>query len=75
MEAISIIKWCLCVTEERDICTPKFFDTYEEAYQEMKGLLVGSIADSSYADEHLGEDGGISNIKDAEENELVKIFL
>lgn|GEM_PF-4545398 len=63
-----MIKWCLCVTEDRDICEPKFFDTYAEAYQNMKKLLVGNIADSSHADEHLDDNGEIINVGESEQH-------
>lgn len=61
-----MIKWCLCVTKDRDICIPQFFDTHAEAYQNMRSLLMRNIADSSYADEYLGEDGEIINIEEGE---------
>jgi len=60
-------KWCLCVTEEREISTPKFFDTYEEAYQEMKKLLLNGIADSCFPEKYLSDDGEI-NYEDGENN-------
>ena len=63
-----MVKWCLCITEDRDICTPKFFDTHAEAYKNLNELLIRSIADSSYADEYLGEDGEIINLEEGEQH-------
>ena len=63
-------KWCLCVTEEREICESKFFDTYEEAYLNMKKLLVNSIIDSSHPEYYLDDDGEIINLEDAKQRGL-----
>ena len=52
-------KWCLCITEDREICPPKFYDTYEEAYQEMKRLLKNGIIDSSFPEKYSGDNDEI----------------
>ena len=68
-----MLKWCLCITEEREICTPIFYDTYEEAYAEMKQRLVNNISNSHHADVYLGENDEITNIEDANNDGMFNI--
>ena len=66
-------KWCLCVTEEREISTPKFYNTYKEAYSQMKQRLIDNILNSHHADGYLGENDEIINVEDANNDGMFNI--
>lgn len=63
-----MLKWCLCITEEREICEPNFFDSYAEAYEEMKARLVSNIIDNCENDDDLDENNEAINIEEASDN-------
>lgn len=48
-------KYVLCSVVESDICTPQFFDTYEEAHAKMKVEYEETIG-MSIDDEEYEED-------------------
>lgn len=48
-------KYCLCVTIDREICKPKFFNTEEEAYVDMKQILIDEILNRNCEEDYLDE--------------------
>jgi len=68
-----MLKWCLCITEEREICEPKFYDTFEEAYAAMKESLVNNIKNSHNTEKYLGENDEILNVDEANEEGMLYI--
>lgn len=68
-------KYCLLVTEERDICTPKLFCTYDEAYAKMKSLLISNIRGTDHADDYLDEHGELVTLEEPGEFGIGENFM
>ena len=66
-------KYCLCVTIDREICPPKFYDSLVDATKDMEKILVEDIMDSDSADEYLDSQGQIINISDADKDGIFNI--
>ena len=61
-------KWSVIRCIEREICVPKYYDTYEEAYAEMYSMLVENIIDCDCGGEYLDEDTKIIHLYNAQNN-------